>query len=207
MRGSLAAMTLIVTAVATGCGASSGEGSASTQEYSARTFASVQQLARSSDLIVMGRPVAVVSRELDGGGERELDANGEPAPGAVPMTFFDFAVDRRLGSKTSPERIIVGWVDASPTFQTPLSIGSTVVLYLQFNAAGDTPGITSVGDHYVPLSGDNGTFDVRDGRAVARSAAVRSLRDGQPPAGADQRLDVPLSSLAGLAGQARRPAA
>jgi hypothetical protein len=65
---------------------------------------------------------------------------------------------------------------------SPLDGSGQLLLFLKHQvSATDAPGIDSVEESYVPLSGDNGVFDVAASgdAATARSEVVRSLDGSQ----------------------------
>jgi hypothetical protein len=169
-----------------------------THEFAAASFRSAEQLMNSSDLVVLGRPVSVLSRELDAGGEAELDSAGRPEPGAIPMVFLDFSIDKVLRGSAPSREIPVGVIDVTKmktSAQTELRLNAPVVLFLRLNKAEEAPGISTVGDHYVPLSGDNGIFDVVNSRAMARSAVVTSVGARDTASQPATRISVPMDTL------------
>ncbi len=118
---------------------------------------SVSALTYSSDVVVVGRVGSAVAREIDGGG----DSEDRPGVG-LPMVFHRVEVTRTMSG--SPGRsVIVAWPDSrrvSMEGATPVSAGQELVLFLERLSPAQAPGITSVRDFYVPVSGDNGVFDV-----------------------------------------------
>ncbi len=137
---------------------------------------SVSSLTYSSDVVVVGRVGSVVAREVDGGG----DSENRPGVG-LPMVFHHVEVTRTMSG--SPGRsVIVAWPDSrrvSMEGATPVSAGEELVLFLERLSPAQAPGITSVRDFYVPVSGDNGVFDVQSSDTVyPRSDEVLGLTSG-----------------------------
>lgn len=169
-------------------------------------FSSISELADQADLVVTGTVVDVLGREVDGGGEDEtVDAEGNP--NGVPMVFYRFAVARVLGGVPSGEEIVLGWIDLDRVGMDGVSRiarGADTLLFLRHMPDADSPGVTSVADFYVPVSADNGVFDVRGQVAAARSPLVErvsasSARNGQP----GSRLEAPLEDIAAVVRQVK----
>lgn len=156
-------------------------------------YETVSELGVRAELVAIGQVTGVVSRELDDGG------GAEPESG-IPMVYYSFKVEEVLGGDTpKTPSIVLGWLDLEriqTTEVTPIQESARVVLFLDRVGRDDSPGIESVGELFVPLSGDNGVFDVVDEHATARSAAVRSLRPGGPGTDPGRKLRVPVSSIA-----------
>ncbi len=133
----------------------------------------VARLSATSDAVVVGRIGDVVSREIDGGGDDETQ------PGAgLPMAFYRVDVTRSLAGG-APRSVVVAWPDPDQVRMegaTPVRKSQQLLLFLEHVGPGEAPGVTSVGEFYVPVSGDNGVFDVSSrGAVAARSDAVRGL--------------------------------
>jgi len=111
------------------------------------------------------------------------------------MAFFDFTVQKVLQGDLTDKTITVEWIDTSKVTledsTSDLKQGQTVVLWLQHLTTQDAPGVTSVSDFWVPVSGDNGVMDVAAGHATARSETLTGLKTpGQ------ERLSISQEALA-----------
>ncbi|MER5971326.1 hypothetical protein ABT112_16570 [Streptomyces sp. NPDC002055] len=107
-----------------------------------------------------------------------------PDDDGLPMVFLRYEVDDVITEGSGPEvsvgdQLVVGNIDTSAVEMdgaSELVEGKSTVLYLERITDAESPGITGVSkDFYVPLSGDNGIFDVSGSRATARSEVVASL--------------------------------
>lgn len=180
-------MLLVTALLMTGCGAD-GAG----EQVDGHVYDTVTGLAEASDLIITGTPTEVVGREVDGGGALSGDQG-------VEMVFWSVAVESVLSDPQSgvmADDVVVAWPAESegiPERASPVSEGEPLVLFLDRLEDGETPGITSVRDFYVPVGGDQGVFDVRGSEVRARSPEVRGLRRADESEGP---VSVPLSELA-----------
>lgn len=194
--GSLRALTgallgVILAAPLASCASSNGV----SVEADYQTLQSIEALAASADLVVVGTLGESLGTELDGGGDPE---DGGEASGLV-MEFFGVTVDQTLVG-ASPDPLVVAWPemdDVSVEGATPVEPGQQLVLFLRHRDSESAPGIESFDSFYVPVSGDNGVFDVVDGTATARSAEVHSLRSAAPAA-TDEAFSVPVEQLTRL---------
>jgi hypothetical protein len=154
-----------------------------TLHFTGPTFQDLRTLRAASDLVIVGHPDRVIGRELDGGGGPEVAADGRAR--GVPLVFYSVAVDRVIAGSAPRSQIVVSWMDteaADNDYQaTPLSEGQQVVLFLDFVASEQSPGIQLVGDHYVSVGGDAGAFDVSGSSVTARSPSIRSRTPSAQP--------------------------
>jgi hypothetical protein len=153
-------------------------------------YPSVEALVASADLVVEGKVGPVVMREIDRGGDPEVDPEtGEKIPG-VPMAFSEVTITNVLWASPrvealTAETILVATVDSElivTNQESPLNEGEQVMLFLRRRDPSTAPGLTP-DSFYVPLSGDNGVFDVRDSVATPRLEAVVNLRGFDVAAG------------------------
>lgn len=157
------------------------------------TYSTVAELDRVADVVVLGQIGARTSTEYDNGGNEEVGDGGQPL--GIPMAFFDFTVQKVLQGDLTDKTITVEWIDTSKVTledsTSDLKQGQTVVLWLQHLTTQDAPGVTSVSDFWVPVSGDNGVMDVAAGHATARSETLTGLKTpGQ------ERLSISQEALA-----------
>lgn len=186
-------MRVAVAVTAVLCGfvlSSCGSGSSVESDYA--VFASVEALVETADVAVVGTLGESLGTELDGGGDPE-----EPGDrSGLVMEFFSFHVDSVV-SGSAPDSIVVAWPDldqSSVDGASPVEPGQRFLLFLRHRDPETAPGVESFDSFFVPVSGDNGVFDVEDGVATARSEGVRSLAaDGDPVAAG--RFEVPLDQL------------
>lgn len=174
MRRRLGVAALVLAASGAGTVACSSQPRQIEADYA--TYDTVSALAGESGLVIRGTVDSVVAREVDGGGDPEVaDAEGEPA--GIPMVFYRIDVDEVVAGD-APSQVVVAWPDSGEVVfegATPVAPGQSLVLFLQHRDIGNAPGITSVPQHYVPVSGDSGVFDVVGQEVVARSAEIRGL--------------------------------
>ena len=153
-------------------------------------YPSIESLAEAADLVVEATVGPVVLREVDRGGDPEVDpATGEKIPG-IPMVFSEITIVDVL--KASPaieaqanQTILVATVDTellAADQESPLQDGEHVVLFLRHRDPSTAPGLTP-DSFYVPVSGDNGVFDLEDSVATPRLGAVRGLHGDTVEAG------------------------
>ena len=135
-------------------------------------YTSVTGLAEDADVIVVGTVEGIVGRGWDEGSE------GNPAPGIIPdehtktpMAFYQVAVSEVLQGDPGAT-IIVARIDHTIRWdnnEKPLETGQEVLLFLD---SIDNPDVFTIfkdrKDLYVPLSLDNGVFEVSDNKAVPR---------------------------------------
>lgn len=162
-------------------------------------YGSVAALGAAADAVVVGRVGGVAGRELDGGGDPETgDAGG------IPLVFRHLTVQRvlagavRVGDDLLLSRLDLTKVQAAD--YTPLTEGQTLLLFLRHRSRADGPGVTSVNETWVPLSADNGVFDVAGSQARARSTLLTSVRE-EPSARSDAgHLRATLDEIAAALG-------
>ena len=140
----------------------------SVSEYFA--YRTLTSLAQESDVVVRGRVAELLTQNVDQGG---TDVAG------IPMLYYRVEVSEVLAGSIEASSVVVGWKDAERSGDDELSdlaASSSVVLYLESVTRDAAPGIPPEFDRIlVPLSGDNGVFDVRDSEAVARSKIVTGV--------------------------------
>jgi hypothetical protein len=170
-------------------------------------YSSVEVLAAGSHLVALIEMVGVIAREVDRGGDPEVDPeSGEPIPG-FPMMFVGARVESVIAASMI-ERIEVGSVipiirfdsaAGSISGESELALGDRFVVFLEYVPAESAPGISSVEGFFTVLGGDDGVFQIIDGRAIARGR-VQSLLEAEvesdiPDDQEAPRLDVDLSDL------------
>ncbi len=133
-------------------------------------YESVEALADRADLVAVGTVGGVATRQVE-------DTTG------LPFVYLDVELDQTLADSTGlrHDRIIVSVPDTDELEVeglTPLEPGQRVLLFLERITAADAPpGILPFDEVFVPLSRDNGVFDVAaDGRVTARSPQVVAIR-------------------------------
>lgn len=150
-------------------------------------YESIPELAKPASLIVRGTVGEVVAREMDGGGEDESDGHG------IPMVFMRLDVSESMTAASTPSEIVLGWLDLGRIEASDVSEllpGQEVVLFLERLDRKSAPGIESLeGEFYVPLSADNGVFDV-DSRGT-----IRARSEIVWPSGRGERLSEGLLAL------------
>lgn len=113
-----------------------------------------------------------------------VSGDGPQNEDGLPMVFLQYYIDdvikKGSGSTLSAgDKIIVGNIDTSAVDMegtSKLAENQSTILYLERITDADSPGITSITqDFFVPLSGDNGIFDVSGSQATARAKTVVSL--------------------------------
>ena len=159
-----------------------------------RGYESVDELAREADLAVRGRVGAVLGRENDHG--------LGPADGGtgVPMIFVSVEIEQvLLGDALGVNDIVVATLDMTQLNVegvSQLRDGQDVVLFLAKRDQQNAPGISSIDEFYVTLSGDNGVFDVHGDQLSSRSSVVRGLSDGGiTETGEDDRMQFRLDDV------------
>lgn len=153
-------------------------------------YASVEELVAASDLVVTGSVGEVVGRQTEG-------SRG----GSVgnPMVFYDFRVAEVLKGQ-SPLEMVVGYVDLDKISMDEVSAvtaGQELMFFLRCLPDEQSPEIDVVGDFCIPLSADNGVFDVEGDTATARSELLVAVYEAQAtvPVRADA-LRLPVAALA-----------
>ena len=147
-------------------------------QASAQHYTDLKALAIDSDLVIRGQVGAVVAREVDRGGDPEVDPeSGEPIPG-VPVMFVEIEVAEVLKSSDQVvglgEKAVVHVVRFDTDLiasadERRLTRGAQVVLFLERVTAADAPGITVLSEFFAVVGGsDQGVLDVQGNRAVAR---------------------------------------
>jgi hypothetical protein len=186
-------LTALALMAAGGCGGPSHE--VAQMETSGRLYPSIEALTEAADLAVVGHVSRVVAKEIDGGGGPETREN---AAEGIPMVFYEFIVTKTVKGNVPGGKLILGAVDLtriSVLEESELRTGQEVLLYLLRRTPATSPGISSVGTHYVTLAGDNAVFDLVEGVATARSDAVRGLTGDAMRGSATSPLSVPLSDI------------
>jgi hypothetical protein len=133
-------------------------------------YESVEDLGGKADLVVVGVVGDVVARQA----EETTD---------LPFVYISFSVDQVLGNSLAAQNtdsVIVSILDTDKLTVdglTPLVSGQRVLLFLEKISATDAPpGVIPFDEVFVPLSDDNGVFDVAaDGSVTARSDVVVSV--------------------------------
>jgi hypothetical protein len=126
-------------------------------------YSSVEELAVASDAEVVGTVKGIVAREVDYG----TDNQDERAEGSgIPNVFYQVDVSEVLGG-TAETSIVVASPDLTTlsvsSETTPLVAGQRVLLFVQEQTSNGAPGISSFDFFYVPVSLDNGVFDILPG--------------------------------------------
>jgi hypothetical protein len=144
----------------------------------------LEELGRTADLVVVGVVGEVVLRKVE-------ETTG------LPFTYLEFSVSQVLGEQPTAltlDNLIVSTIDTDELIVdslSPLVAGQRVLLFMERIRAADAPeGLVPFDEIFVPLSHDNGVFDVTDrGEVTARSdivvstttAGVKSALEGRPP--------------------------
>lgn len=183
-------------------------GSASDRRSSARpvihssgpTVDSIEALVGASDVVVVGTVTGINSREVDRGGDPEIDPDSGQAIPGMPVMFVGVEVEEVLAGEVSVgAEIHVLRFDTDEVIsadESDLGEGDRFILFLSYVSASDTPGITTVDEFYNTVGGDDGVFEIVGETAVARgevtAVAARDIvtdwdDDQQPPA---FRIDV-----------------
>ncbi len=189
-RSSAFAAYLMLCVAISGCSS----GASKSFEVSAPEYASLVELTRAADLVVTG----VVANTLG----NEVDEGSDGSGGGVPVVFYSLKV-RDVLKGTAGVTLVLNWLDTSEVsadYQSPLAVGSEVLLYLDRVSHDDAPGIDSYDTTYVALSGDVGTFDVTAGTARARSTVVESVDGKSVAVGTERFLSFPITAAAEVAG-------
>lgn len=170
-----------------GCGAST-----PTVAMDYATYSTANELDRVADVVVLGQVGSLKATEYDNGGNEEVGDEGQQL--GIPMAFYDFSVEKVLRGDLAQKNITVEWIDTTKVTTeeqiSELKPGQTVILWLRHLTAKDAPGVASISDFWVPVSGDNGVLDVNNGKATARSDALTGI--DQP---GDERLSIDQDTL------------
>lgn len=123
-------------------------------------YNSLEELGAASDVAVVGSVKGVVAREIDYGTSNPEEQHQESG---IPTVFYELTVSETI--KGAPaETVVVATPDVSKlSFSsevTPLKAGQRVLLFLREQTPLDAPGIRTYNFFYVPVSLDNGAFDV-----------------------------------------------
>ncbi|MEX2419515.1 MAG: hypothetical protein WD652_03975, partial [Acidimicrobiia bacterium] len=177
-------------------------------------YSSVETLAADSHLVALVEIVGVVAREVDRGGDLDVDpVSGEPIPG-FPVMFVGARVESVIAASMI-DRIEVGSVIPIVRFdsaarsipgESELGDGDWFVIFLKYRAADSAPGISSVEGFFTVLGGDDGVFQIIDDRAISRGR-VQSLLEADvelviPEGQEAPRLDVDLSDMIAIVDEA-----
>lgn len=172
--------------------ASCGDGDKLSVSMDYPEYSTVQALNGKAQLVVVGRVGRVLASELDNGGSPETADEGGPA--GTPLSFYDISVTETLHGEDPGESIVIAWLDRSRLADddqiSALNSGDEVILWLVERTPEQAPGVSSVKNFWVPVSGDNGVMDVRGVRAVARSTVLT----GVDRAGSE-RLDTTVDAV------------
>ncbi len=197
----LPAFAVIVTALAVaGCSSPANDDKTqTTADY--RVYPTVSSLAESAEVVVLGSVEEVVSREIDGDpSEEEFDAEGNP--NGTPMVFFRYSVKRVIKGSVAADHLILGWIDTDKVSMEGVSRiqrGEPTLLFLRRLSDVQSPGITSVDQFYIPVSGDNGVFDVVGSAVRARSRLVEGMAQEGQTENARPLFEAPLKDVAAVA--------
>ena len=119
-----------------------------------RTYNRIGALAIASDVVVVGDVTSIVSRQPDTG------ASGDAR--LIPSTWYEIEVRETLKGETGSEITVVrtdpGFFDDVQV--TALSQGESVLLFLSKRTSEEFPMVTVTNVFYIPVSFDNGVFDV-----------------------------------------------
>ena len=122
------------------------------------SYKRVAAITVDSDTVVMGEVKEVVFTRPP-----PDDLSDDEIPG--PTTFYEVEVKEVLRGDLYPGHTIVVGRAAPGQFEeipiTAIELGSHVVLFLQERTAGDVTLATNSDTFYVPVSFDNGVFDVK----------------------------------------------
>ncbi len=129
-------------------------------------YSSLDELAAASDAQVVGTVKGTVAHEIDYG---TADPAQQVDQAGIPVVFYEVAVSETLEGTTG-DTVIVAAPDVEQlNFSseiTSLRAGERVLLFLREQTAEDAPGIDTYDFFYVPVSLDNGVFDVLPGDIV-----------------------------------------
>jgi Right handed beta helix region len=162
-----------------------------------RPYLSVKELRASSDSVLLGTFGNKTGTQRNNG--------GNPADTAgIPVAFFEFVVSRVLSGRDLGPMVQVVVLDAASTNGDVVlqpQPGQQVVIFAQELSATNAPGLKLSGPTINAVSGNNGVFDVVNGRARARLFVVSINQNDVvststlPPAGLPRLLDIDLAEL------------
>lgn len=140
-----------------------------------QSYESVEALFNGADVVAIVTVGGIAGYEVDG--------DEESVETGVPMVFLDVSVDHYFKAPESlalTNDLTVGLIDERelevPEL-TGFTFGSKLLVFVEYLPAHETPGIRSFADFVVPLSADNGVFDVKENRATARSPLVVAFNE------------------------------
>ena len=147
--------------------------------FSSLVYQSLDELATSSDLVVVGTVSGVAARAEDyRTADSDERADYERAGiDPIPIAFYEVAVSETLKGRHS-DTVLIWRIDTERVTvaegATPLGSGQKVLLFLKGRSLAEaTPrlqfsgtGITSDQTYYITLGLDNGVFDVSDSGSV-----------------------------------------
>lgn len=168
-----------------------------TVHSSYESYPTVSDLSAAADGAVIGVVREVVETFLDDGCDPQTDpSTGKPF--FYPrMDVFEVKVERWLSGEPKTEVIRVASLDPTSAVDpewTPLESGERLLLFLVRNV----PCHEGIDELWVPLSADNGVFDVSGDVVVPRSDRVTGLVTSS--SAGDQAVSFELEAIAGLAG-------
>jgi hypothetical protein len=150
-----------------------------TVESSYESYPTVDALLGASDGAVIGVVGEVVDTFLDDGCDPQTDPSTEKSFFYPRMDVFEVKVERWLSGDSKTEVIRVVSLDPTSVVDsewTPLVSGERLLLFLVRNV----PCGESIGEVWVPLSADNGVFDMTGDVVVPRSSTVTGLVTASP---------------------------
>jgi len=151
-------------------------------------YSSIDALNDQADAVIVGEIVSLADRLEDRGGDPEIDpASGEPIPG-IPMAVYKLLVHEDLRHNPTDltgQILHVAVLDPELTRsdEKPLEVGQEMLLFLLRRTEKEAPGFAGYAEFFVPVSGNNGVFDVIGSDVEARSPIVRSI-EAAPVTGA-----------------------
>lgn len=133
---------------------------------------SIEELVQQADVIVVGEVTGVTGREIDRGGDPEVDPeSGEEIPG-VPVMFVGVRVDESLrGDVDVDQQLDILRLDTGEVLsadESDLGDGDRFVFFLEHVSAPETPGILTVDGFYNTVGGEDGVFEIVGERGVNR---------------------------------------
>lgn len=174
-----------------------------TVQSSYESYATIDGLLGASDSAVIGVVGEVVDSFLDDGCDPQTDpSTGKPFFYAR-MDVFEVKVERWLSGEPKTEVIRVVSLDPTSVVDpewTPLESGERLLLFLVRN---NVPCPEGGGELWLPLSADNGVFDVSGDVVFPRSDNVTGLASpaADRASGADQKtISFLVEEVAGLIG-------
>jgi hypothetical protein len=199
---SLVLMTMAACGPAVDPSISEGPPTPVTVESSYESYPTVGDLSGAADGVVIGVVGEMVDTFLDDGCDPQTDpSTGKPF--FYPrMDVFEVKVERWLSGESKIEVIRVVSLDPTSVVDsewTPFVSGERLLLFLVRNV----PCGESIGEVWVPLSADNGVFDMTGDVVVPRSDNVTGLASpaGDRASGAHQEaISFLVEEVAGLSG-------